>query len=152
MTYSANKTSISWEFINQFSFHNPPEIVLLRSPEVQKKYILHSQELKRNNCSVTSFLRNKFFPRGDKDVKFIITPNQFPYDTDVGINHYLIWFNPDLESCNWIGNFQKVKEIVQEFCRQENIDEDNSCIFFQNLECMRSVKAIPHVHIFWKKE
>lgn len=150
--YNSSKTNqLNWDFFNQFSFHKPPEMNIKRSPEVAKKYRDHSLQLKKKNCSVLQHLRQKFFPNGDKDLKFIITQNQFPYHMEAGINHYLIWFNPDLESCHWIRSFQKVKEIVEEFCRQQNINQDADCIFFQNLECMRSVKAIPHIHIFWKK-
>ena len=37
--YNSTKTNqLSWEFINQFSFHNPPEMNIKRSPEVEKKY------------------------------------------------------------------------------------------------------------------
>ena len=143
--------TISWDFISQFSFLNPPREVLERSVEMQNKYTTHNRNLKKRGISVSKYLRTQLFPDGDKDTPYIITTNTFPYNLESGIRHSLIWFNPDLESRNWIQNSSLVQEIIGDYCARENICRNTCCVYFQNLESMRSVKAIPHIHIFWKK-
>ena len=144
--------TISWDYISQFSFHHPPREVLERSVEMQKKYMAHNRNLKEKGISVSKYLREQLFPHGGKDTPYIITTNTFPYNMESGIQHFLIWFNPDLESRNWIQNYSKVQEIIADYCAGQNICRDTCCVYFQNLESMRSVKAIPHIHIFWKKK
>ena len=143
---------ISWDFIRQLSFHNPPKIVLERSPEVQRKYLTHGLNLKQRGISVSHYLKSKFFPGENNDTPYLIVPNTYPYNMEDGIHHFLIWFNPDTEFRFWIQDFQKVREIIADYCAQGNIEMDTECVYFQNLESMRSVKAIPHIHIFWKKK
>ena len=143
---------ISWDFISQFSFHNPPSMVLERSPEIQGKYLTHGRNLKKRGISVSHYLKNQFFPGEDNETPFLIVPNTYPYNMESGIHHFLIWFNPDTEHRFWIGDFRKVREIIVDYCAQQNIEMETECVFFQNLESMRSVKAIPHIHIFWKRK
>lgn len=152
MSKQKKKDIISWDFISQFSFHNPPKIVLERSPEVNRNYLNHGLNLKKKGTSVSCYLKTQFFPNGSKDVPYLIVSNNYPYNMENGIQHFLLWFNPDTEFRFWIQDFQKVKKIIADYCAQGNIEMETKCVYFQNLENMRSVKAIPHIHIFWKKK
>lgn len=149
---SNNKTmSLSWKTISQFSFFEPPEIVLVRSAEMDKKYTDQITYLNGQGISSLEYLSNKYFSGLYLGNPCTISLNQFPYDIENKVKHYLVWVNPNyqgkyrfrIEDFGFVRNW-----ILNKFCNGCEEMLDLHCVYFQNIERLRSVKAIPHLHVF----
>ena len=132
-----------WSFLKQFNFTHPPTIVLGRSEEVLDRYQKHSAEIKKKG-GIESYLKNCYL---SKDNDYFMTKNNFPYYFEDGIAHYVIWFR--LETFQEYNNPTAVSKIVSEFQEEKNI-QFTDYTFFQNIERLRSVPGIPHIHVFAK--
>ena len=147
--------SIKWTTISQFSFHQPPEIVLGRSVEMDNKYKDHAADLAEKGISSLQYLKDKYFSGEKEGAPCTVALNNFPYDMEEGIQHYLVWVNPNYqgEQRFRIEDFGYVRDwVLEKFCGGDEETLDRRCVYFQNIERLRSVKAIPHLHIFIRKE
>ena len=133
----------SWDFLKQFHFSNPPTSPFNRTEEVERSYMLHGAEIKKEG-GVEPYLKKKYL---SSEVKYNMTHNNFPYDMEEGIIHYVIWFK--LESFSDFNNPIEVSKIIQKF-KEDNSLEIQDTVFFQNIERLRSVPGIPHIHVFVK--
>ena len=71
----------------------------------------------------------------------------FPYDLNDDIRHFVIWFR--LEKFDDFNNPAEVRKIIEQYKIENNVDFDE-VVFFQNIERLRSVPGIPHIHVFAK--
>lgn len=110
-------------FIKKFHM-NPPDIHLVRSPEIQEKYQKH----KKLNKNYENSLRNTIFKKNEK---WVIEPNKFPYHFTDQTQHDIIWFQGDIE---W--------DLIKFLFKNEDV------VFFENKQQHRSIQSINHVHIF----
>ena len=131
----------SWDFIKQFNFSNPPTSPFCRNDSVEKDYGRHGSEIKKSG-GVEQYLKGKYL---SGDIDFTMTLNNFPYDFQSGIVHYVIWFR--LEKFSDFNNPGAVKEIIRKYQEDNNV-EFKDIVFFQNIERLRSVPGIPHIHVF----
>ena len=131
----------SWDFMKQFNFSNPPTVPFCRNHTVEENYSKHGSEIKKSG-GVEIYLKKKYLS-GDKD--FNMTLNNFPYDMESGIVHYVIWFN--LEKFGEFNNPGEVRKIIKKY-EEDNCVEFLDTVFFQNIERLRSVPGIPHIHVF----
>ena len=76
-----------------------------------------------------------------------MTKNNFPYYFEEDIGHYVIWFK--LETFQDYNNPVAVNKIVADFQKKKGI-LFKDYVFFQNIERLRSVPGIPHIHVFAK--
>lgn len=133
----------SWDFLKQFHFSNQPTSAFNRTEEVERRYNLHGTEIKKEGGTET-YLKKKYLTN---EVKYTMTHNNFPYDMEEGIVHYVIWFK--LESFSDFNNPNEVRKIIKKF-KEDNSLEIHDTVFFQNIERLRSVPGIPHIHVFAK--
>lgn len=131
----------SWCFLEQFNFSNPPTSAFCRKDSVEEKYIKHGSEIKKAG-GVETYLKKKYLQDG---VDYTMTLNNFPYDMEDGINHYVIWFQ--LDRFSDFNNPGEVKKIIKKY-EQDSGVEFQDTVFFQNIERLRSVPGIPHIHVF----
>jgi hypothetical protein len=132
-----------WSFIKQYNFSNPPTIVLGRSEEVLERYKKHGERIKKNGA-VEKHIKSCYL---SQDNDYCMTKNNFPYYFEAGISHYVIWFK--LETFKDYNNPVAVNKIVSKFQRDNRL-EFEEYVFFQNIERLRSIPEIPHIHVFAK--
>jgi hypothetical protein len=127
---------ISWEEVKRTVMNNEAVGKFPRSKEVDEKYDQH----KRQHGDVEAYLMNTLFPDGKSDQEFNVCPNQFPYNMEPGIEHWLVWGNPHHM------NAQEFKEqaptiISDRFAQFE-------CLWCINPVELQSILSIPHAHVF----
>ena len=140
----ATQTAISWEFIRQFNFTNPPRIVLGRSEDVDSKYKEDSKIIKANGGAF-KHLTKKYLSNG---YDYNMTLNNYPYYMEDGVVHYVIWFKGD-KFCRY-NNSSAIENIVRDFIDRNDINSRNDYVYYQNIEELRSIPSIPHLHVFIK--
>ena len=97
---------------------------LIRKENIQKSY-----ELYKSNNLLKNFKMN--IKKNITKNGYIITENDFPYNLNNNVKHYIIWTNYDIF---------KIKKILNK--------RFNNYIFFRNLIENKSIKDIEHYHIF----
>ena len=126
---------LSWRFLRQFNENNPPTISLGRKKEVEDKYSKFRENVKKKYGSTANYLEQTLF---SKNEPFILKLNDFPYNTQSNIYHYLLWINPKYNSHF---NNKNIKEKLDIFFGK-------NYIFFKNNTNNMSIKSIIHYHIF----
>lgn len=153
---------ITWNELLKFNY----KIVIIklnRNNDIEEKYNIHKKNLLKNNILLKDYLINKLF-NNDPKIKFKLSINQFPYNTDKNIKHLLLWINPlYLYNKNNENNTEiSFKNITEEFNYMKNIFlsliKDNKEIYldrsikdliiFKNSQKTKSIKDIEHYHIF----
>ena len=86
-------TKITWKFLKQFNYKNPPKIGLKRSHQVTKEYETYKNNLFINSIDINNYINNKYFSNTNQFL--YIDENQFPYYCVNNIKHYVItcWIN-----------------------------------------------------------
>ena len=143
--------SIPWNTISQFSFQRPPEIVLGRSAEMDQKYQDHAADLAEKGLTSLQYLSEKYFSGSNSGAPCTVALNTFPYDMEKGVQHFLVWVNPKYQGERRfrIEDFGYVRDwVLDKFCEGQEEMLDRRCVYFQNVERLRSIKAIPHLHVF----
>tara|TARA_B100000242_G_C42953374_1_gene442103 strand:- start:742 stop:954 length:213 start_codon:yes stop_codon:yes gene_type:complete len=65
-----------------------------------------------------------------------------------GIKHYVIWFVGS--TFDRYNNPCTIERIIEDFKAGNNISEESEYIYYQNIEALRSIPSIPHLHVFIK--
>lgn len=125
----------SWDFIKQFH-KKSPLINIKRKKQMEEKYILHKKNLKDKNINIEDYLQNSLFKN---NFKYILTENDFPYNLKNGIEHKLLWINPNY---NNLFNDELITKIISMRMRGKTY------IYFENNDNNKSIKSIKHYHIF----
>ena len=113
---------MDWNYIKKFHL-NPPIERLYRRQDVQADYDKH--KLSENN------LRAKLFKRGEV---WVMTKNNFPYYFIDDTQHYVIWFRDNI-------NYKLIEFLLRDY---------DDIVYFENHQNIKSIRSIPHVHIFLK--
>lgn len=129
-----------WNFIKQFH-KNSPLITIGRTKNIENKYLEHKLELKNKNINLDNYITSKYFKDNQK---YVFVENQFPYNVDKNITHYLLWFNPN--NNNYGITEKEIEEILNE------ILVGKTYIYFENMEHNKSIKSIKHIHVFVYEE
>lgn len=104
-----------------------------RSYNEQVLYNIHKKISKEFNTD----LKNNLFDNYDS---YIIKKNRFPYPL-YDATHYILWFNPRYNLINYNDH---IKHIINKKFYNKEIK------FWENAECLRTVKHIRHIHIIVK--
>lgn len=118
---------------------NPPTFPLGRSSKIQRKYDQH-----KKTANPQEFL-NRLFPKDSFDLYRVI-PNDFPYNVNKNILHYVLWFNPNIKYSKKIIDNHLVNNILK------NQLTDKKFIYFQNLTNNSSINNITHYQVFIKRK
>jgi hypothetical protein len=135
-------TAITWTYMMQFNFTNPPKKLLGRSEEIEKKYSRDCQIIKKNG-GTEKYLKKKYLSNGND---FCMTHNDYPYYMEDGVKHYVIWFTG--RTFDRYNNPSTIERIIEDFKVGNNISEESEYIYYQNIEALRSIPSIPHLHVF----
>ena len=122
----------SWNYLIKYHFNPPTNTYLKRNTQIQKLYD------KYNKTQQFEHFKKNMFSNKNKYFNFML--NNFPYDIDKNISHYLIFINPLIK--NKISDFDIYKIIRQNYIKKKQI------IIFENEPKNRSIKNIRHYHIF----
>lgn len=142
-------SKLSWDFLKQFNFSNPPTICLGRSSRIMEKYKAHKKELDRDKIDINNYINSKYF--SEENTKYYIDKNQFPYYCDDNIEHYVMWINfKSKDGKNFKKEYQPGfrKYICKEMFDEDVEKMDANCIYFQNFTSLQSIKGVPHLQIF----
>ena len=129
---------ISWKYLSQFNETKPPQETLFRTKEIHDKYESFRESL---TVPVAEYLQMTLFGNQDScDYNYRL--NDFPYNTEETITHYILWINPK--------SYQKTSREVKSIIRGKVKVKNMNVIYFMNVPKNRSVMDIPHYHIFTK--
>lgn len=140
---------LSWKEVIQYN-KNPPRVALARKPEIDEKYETHKAHISKNNIKIDEYINSKYFSGDNENKICYFVENSFPYNCDTNIQHYLIWFNPKFN--NMLPetlNSSKFDNLVKKEVNK-NIGFENQYIYFENINELKSVRSIRHIHIFIK--
>ena len=137
-------TAIPWTYMKQFNFTNPPKKLLGRKKSVEEKYTKDSLIIKKKG-GTTKYLTERFLSNGND---YCMTHNNYPYYTEDDVVHYVIWFvGSTFERYN---NPFTIEKIIDDYKIENNISEESEYVYYQNIEALRSIPSIPHLHVFIK--
>ena len=129
---------MNWYDLNKNIYNNNK---LKRVEEVQDKYDRYLAKFKKTK-DLERYLLNKYLDNR----LYILTQNKFPYNIDKTIKHYILWINP-LVKKKRIYNKKFIKSILN-----SKIDKKKyKFIYYINQKKYRSIKNIPHYHVFITK-
>ena len=135
---------ISWKYIddvckkcelNQSDF--PMDLVNNRSREVHDNYIKWKREVGENG------LFNMLFKNNDV---VVIRKNDFPYNFEEGILHYVIWLRPNQDECSFDSRMEP--NLINYAVKQlKKIHGTIEMVHFRNNSKYRTVYTINHYHV-----
>jgi hypothetical protein len=121
---------LSAKQLRSYSMSYPPMEMLGRTPTIQKKYECHMSDEKKKNCfieSIKSILACN---------KYHFVPNDFPYNTSPGIEHWVCWYSNSTEPDKFIHEIKEKNNIIS---------------YWKNNSNNMSIQEINHIHIFIQK-
>lgn len=127
---SARNVMLSTSELKQYTMKNPPQHMLGRSPEIERKYTeFASRREGRGNFidSIKCTLRTK---------PYHFVPNDFPYHTTSNIEHWVCWYGKDITPAEIIRRLREKNKIVT---------------FWKNYSHNMSIKEVSHIHVFIEK-
>lgn len=114
-------------------------IKLYRSYETETEYLKYLAKLFQNEIDINDYMMNKLNFTGKSQSTYELLENNFPYYLEPGMKHYVLWLNPSL-------NEEEQETIIDQIPVFE-FGQDKFAIKENTIE-NKSVKKIPHVHIF----
>jgi len=145
-------TKMTWEFLSQFNYNNPPKIGLGRSPEVMEQYNAHKKNLIMDSIDINNYINNKYFSKQKSwhfnNQNLYIDENAFPYYCADNIKHYVMWINLIDNSVEDKYHAELRLYICNNLFEGDESNMDDNCIYFQNIPEQRSIKGVPHLQIF----
>lgn len=128
---------LTWDVLIRFNIHSPPTYTLGRSKQVQEKYDRHREWMKSEKVDVKSYINGKF----DLETNQIVfTENEFPYNCEEGIRHYIIWISDKYKY-----NTASLNEYIK-----TKIKSNTSYVFYKNIPANNSITSVDHYHVFVK--
>ena len=134
---------ISWNLLTPFSWDNPPDISFGRTKEICEKYTKHTIDLKSRNIDINKYLADKYFTN---DCYYSIDNNTFPYNLCENIEHWIIWINPKYQ--HMVKTKKNIGVIIANNFYYGDTSKLKNVVYFENLECRRSIKCLPHIQVF----
>ena len=121
----------SFNYLKQFHL-KIPNIKLERLPHYTDKY----EHIKKNyGNNYEKYLFKKVFKN---NCNFSFLKNEFPYDLEKGLKHYVFWINPCIE--------QKINTDIIDYLISKKVC-NGDYIAFENPINNRSIKSIRHFHV-----
>ena len=118
------------EILRKYTMENPPRVMLSRSLCVQEKYDAFICQPK-NRSSFIANMREKL-----KCFRYHFVPNDFPYHTEPGIEHWVCWYGKHIEPESIIAEIKEKNKVVT---------------FWKNYSINMSIQEINHIHVFIQK-
>jgi len=110
---------------------------LQRTLQVTASYHKHKIELAKRGITVEQHIRDTYFSRHQS---VVVCKNSYPYHLKPSIEHWLVWCNPNvLTEAEFLKSIPTLMKSYFQNCKT---------LWFQNPPEWRSVKSVPHVHVF----
>ena len=126
---------LSWKTLQQFNINSPPSYNLGRSFEVQEVYDKHRNWMKINKVNVKKYINIKFNLEKNG---IVFVENEFPYNCDIGIKHYIIWISDSFSY-----NTTSLEKFIQ-----TKIGSEKKYVFYKNIPQNNSIGCVDHYHVF----
>ena len=121
-----------WNYLIQYKKDIEDNIKVLPIPRKKELNKIYLKSLE-NASKVSETIWSKYL----KYKEYNIVLNDFPYDLEKNIEHYVLWSRKRLEN-------DSIEKILKQEFKNLNI------VFFENPEYLKSIKDIFHIHIFVK--
>ena len=131
--YTYYQLPISFDILKMIN-HSTLYLDIVRSQTTTEQY----QEFKKKKQNMPDFKRSII----QQDTLFYLRKNDFPYFLETGIEHYVLWMKP---------GYHFTPSQIHYYLSQ-HIDSNHSFTFFENCTRVKSIKEIPHVHVFIKNK
>lgn len=142
---------LTWDYLLNFDC-NPPTVMFSRTQETLDEYSKFKDKLIEANKTLPEHIVDKYFT--SDDTKFAIVPNDFPYTSAEGIQHVLIWFNPNDTELNSLlpksFNHESNKAYVESLLYKDERYNGKEFVMWENLASNKSIQEIRHIQIFVK--
>lgn len=135
---SLKEKKTSWSSLKKTSKRKIP-ILSTRSQEMEEKYRKHREVLALKGLTLSEYIDGKYFL---DNKPYIFVPNEFPYEFEEGVEHWLLWLNPDFK--------RPSSKVLRGILEKEF--GDSEFITFENREEHKSVPGVEHIHILKKRE
>lgn len=113
---------------------------LSRKSNIQKLYNNRSKNIRND------FIDSLFDPYiVSNDVLYKFLPNNFPYNIEDGLLHYVLWIRPGVETSNTTIRSIIAEKIVRRFKKPYEFT------FFKNSDRYKSIPDVEHYHVFIKR-
>ena len=109
---------------------------IYRTLEVQNNYQKHIDFLKKQNMTALDNIKT-IVPNNT----ITIIPNDFPYNTEKNVLHYVVWCR------NVVPTKQEIVSEIEKFALHNDFED---FIFFQNPPSLQSIPELLHYHLFLK--
>ena len=83
---------VTWDFLMNFDYTKPLN-KKTRSQKTYNNYKKHISYLILNKIDINKYIYQKYLLDND----YCIRKNEFPYNVDDNIFHYILWINPNYE-------------------------------------------------------
>jgi hypothetical protein len=124
-------SGLSWNEIKKFHL-TPPKHIIPRKKSVQALYRIREKDISNEE----KLLCTRLFPNNEP---YNICLNEFPYHLEDGIEHLVLWLNPTI--------YNEDSDVDDIF---KSEIKNRESVYFKNIKEIRSIKGIPHYHIFVK--
>ena len=148
---------IEWNDLIQW-LQTGQQTPLWRDEDCARRYIEHQKSIAREYRSINDYVRIRYLqwttdydPTSQKRIATpsatairepLLTPNNFPYYLVQGIQHWLIWCDPEPK---------EPEKIVEDVMNKEFPLQKFERISFINPPRLRSISAVFHAHVFTRE-
>ncbi|KAI3658939.1 hypothetical protein MP638_006315 [Amoeboaphelidium occidentale] len=116
---------------------------LQRSPEQESVYSEWRNKMKEQNIAIDVYLKKLMFPThkltSDEPLSVILRQNDFPYNLEEGILHYVLWANKELS-----------KDQIERYLKFSF--PKSQILWFRNPPTHQTVLSLWHIHVLVKFE
>ena len=152
----ANKP-IEWNDLISW-LENGQQTPLWRDEQCAQRYIEHQKSISREYRSINDYIRINYLKwNADRDPSTakrlatpsstairepLLTPNNFPYFLAQGIQHWLIWCDPEPK---------EPEKVIEDIMNRDFPVPKFDRISFINPPRLRSISAVFHAHVFTRE-
>jgi len=137
---------VTWDVLRHSIIDHRCTYPFVRKPEVHEQYQRHIQNIKANYNSIGDYIKvrhlrynntgGNFITKGNESLSFALVENDFPYDIDESIKHFVFWSIYE----NDINNLQIA--LKKFWTNKDNL------LWFENELSNKSVTDLWHVQVF----
>lgn len=154
-----SKQPLDWKTVRKYVYGGEIE-KLNRSEKMSDAYQLWSNTIKKSYGSVSKYIFNEKLKFNSKNAnkQFILTENNFPYNLSKDVKHLILWANPrnipkDIKNSRGEVPSYYFCYMADQLAKElhgssRGTDSSNFVIIFENPQHKKSIKTIPHYHIF----
>ena len=134
---------LSWEYLKTLgpiNYKYTPTHTVVQKAEYKE----FREKVLDSYPSLAAFIKAKCF-KDDPSLPYKLRKNDFPYDLERGISHWVLWLNPDIYKTEVeVYALGRINLILKTLL-------DQPFLFYVNPVSKQSVKEIPHYHVYLRE-